>query len=221
MVVPQYPICLNVTNERCLIIGGGKVAARKVAELVTCGASVHVVSPEMCAEMREQIEEHEISFARREFVEADVEGALIVIAATDDREVNERVASAARQCGAIYNVVDVPELCRFTAPAVVRRGPLTVTVSTTGTSPALAGRLRRELDEILAPEWGPALEEIRQFRLKLLQRLAHEPERRGRVLKQITRLDLVDIVKKQGRSGLGDHLESLLAASDEEEGSDG
>jgi precorrin-2 dehydrogenase / sirohydrochlorin ferrochelatase len=221
MTAPQYPVCLNVEGEACLIVGGGRVAARKVAELLHCGALVRVVSPEICEEIRLH-EKGGVTIERRPFVDADVEGALIVVAATDDREVNERVARAARRARALVNVVDVPEHCLFTAPAVVRRGPLMIAISTTGTSPAIAGRLRGELDELIAPEWQPALEEISRFRQDLLEQLCDEPERRGDILKQVSRLDLVSIIRRGGVQALRRQLKELLSCTSSENGvSDG
>jgi siroheme synthase-like protein len=140
--------CLDLRQRDCLVVGGGRVAAEKIAGLLDCEARVTVVAPEIDAQVRalpaDRIE--------RRFEPQDVEGRLLVVAATDDRTVNRAVSEAARERNVLCNVADDPELCSFILPAIVRRDPILVGVSTGGASPALAQRLRRDIGNLVGPE---------------------------------------------------------------------
>ncbi len=136
-----YMACLDVTGRRCLVVGGGSVGAEKAAGLVACGARVTVVSPEL----DESLAELGVEWRRGRYRRRDLRGAFLVIAATSDRAVNERVHRDAEARGMLCNVADVPDLCNFILPAVHREGPIAIAVSTGGASPALAKRLRDDL----------------------------------------------------------------------------
>jgi siroheme synthase-like protein len=140
--------CLDLAGRPCLVVGGGAVAAEKARGLLECGARVTVVAPEVSPELRAL----PVELLERGFDPADLDGRLLAIAATDERAVNERVSRAAAERNLICNVADDPELCSFILPAVVRRDPIAVAVSTGGASPALAQRLRAEIGELVGPE---------------------------------------------------------------------
>jgi len=178
----MYPVMLNVTGQRCLVVGGGTVAERKVGSLLECGAQVVVVSPALTENLKELEAAGRIEVVWRGFEARDVENALLVIAATDIRGVNEAVAAACRAHNIPVNVVDVPDLCTFYVPATVRRGELQVTVNTGGASPVLARKLREELEDRFGPEYGPYIELLRRFREQVQARIddravRHEAER--------------------------------------------
>jgi precorrin-2 dehydrogenase/sirohydrochlorin ferrochelatase len=154
--VPLYPLSLKLNGRPCLVVGGGAVAERKVASLLECGADVTVVAPDATDQIRSA--SGRIKFIERPFELSDVAGALLVIAATNNPGVNSAVADAARASGALVNVVDVPDLCDFYVPALVTRGDLQITVSTGGASPALAKRIRIDLDRQFGPEFEAYLE---------------------------------------------------------------
>lgn len=149
-----YPIILDLSDWLCLVVGGGEVAERKVAGLLKAGAAVRVVSPTLVAPLAADAAAGRIEHRARFFTPSDLAGVQLVIAATDDREVNAAVAAEARARGALVNVADAPEEGNFWVPAVVRRGELTLTVSTGRASPALARRLRQQLEAEFGPEWG-------------------------------------------------------------------
>lgn len=149
-----YPIILDLRDRLCLVVGGGEVAARKVAGLLEAGATVRVVSPALVETLAAEAAAGRIEHCARFFSSTDLAGARLVIAATADREVNAAVAMAARAQGLLVNVVDAPEEGDFWLPAVVRRGELLLTVSTGKASPALARRLRQQLEAAFGPEWG-------------------------------------------------------------------
>jgi precorrin-2 dehydrogenase / sirohydrochlorin ferrochelatase len=143
-----YMACLDLRGRDCLVVGGGRVAAEKVQGLLDCGADVTVVAPEIDDELRATA----ARLVERRFMRSDVVGRFLVIAATSDRTVNANVYTAADERSTPCNVADDPELCSFILPALVRRDPIVVGVSTGGASPALAQRIRDDVDDLLGPE---------------------------------------------------------------------
>jgi precorrin-2 dehydrogenase/sirohydrochlorin ferrochelatase len=174
------PIFLDVTGRRCLVVGGGEVAARKVASLLNAGAEVTVVSPSLIDELHDLAREERIRHLNRAYEADDMVGAALVYAASDDAQLHKRLHDEARARGIPINVADAPELCTFIAPAVVTRGSLKIAVSTEGASPAMAGRIRRRLERLFGPEYGLALEVLRAARNQLK---ANEPDIRIRAKK--------------------------------------
>jgi precorrin-2 dehydrogenase/sirohydrochlorin ferrochelatase len=147
-----YPITLRLDGRRCVVVGGGSVAARKVNALVGTGADVVVVAQEVVPHLQMLADQGRLLVERRRFEPGDLDGAFLAFAATDDPKVNRAVASAARERGVPVNVADDPAGCDFTVPAVVRRGDVMVAISTGGRSPAFARHLRTDLDRWLTPE---------------------------------------------------------------------
>ncbi|MBI4299823.1 MAG: bifunctional precorrin-2 dehydrogenase/sirohydrochlorin ferrochelatase [Chloroflexi bacterium] len=148
-----YPVFLEMAGRSSIVIGGGAVAERKVRQLLECGATVTVVAKDVSASLNEMANDGRISLICRRYEKGDLSGAFLAIAATDDREVNEGVAGEAREQGILVNIADAPDMCDFIAPAVIRRGDLVVAISTGGLSPALARRVREELETMLGPEY--------------------------------------------------------------------
>lgn len=175
--MPLYPLALKLSGRRCLVVGGGAVAGRKVASLLECGADVVVVAPDATDQIRAWAASRRIKLMDRPFEPSDVAGALIVIAATDDSRVNSAVADAARASGALVNVVDVPDLCDFYVPASVTRGDLQITISTGGSSPALAKRIRIDLERQFGPEYESYLELLARLRSELKARVTDRARR--------------------------------------------
>ncbi len=147
---PFYIACLRLTGRRCVVIGGGDVGLEKVEGLLACDGDVTLVAPEAIPELEELAAEGSIRWERREYRPADIERTFIVIAATSDTDVNIRVFEDAERRAMLVNVVDVPPLCNFILPAIIRTGPLAIAISTAGASPALAKRIRNEI----ADEYG-------------------------------------------------------------------
>jgi len=152
---PFYIACLRLTGRRCVVVGGGDVGLEKVEGLLACDADVTLIAPEAHAELTQLALEGSIRWHRREYAgAADLEGALIAIAATDDTALNIRVFEDAEARAMLVNVVDVPPLCNFILPAIVRTGPLAVAISTAGASPALAKRMKREIGEMFGEPYA-------------------------------------------------------------------
>src|SRR5436309_4140521 len=142
---PFYIACLRLDGRRCLVVGGGEVGLEKVEGLLACGADVTLVAPDAGPELEELAREGSIRWEQRAFEPADLEGSFLAIASTDDTDVNIRVYEEAEARAMLVNVVDVPPLCNFILPAIVRSGPLAIAISTAGASPALAKRMKREI----------------------------------------------------------------------------
>jgi precorrin-2 dehydrogenase/sirohydrochlorin ferrochelatase len=159
-----YPLFLEMKGRPCLVVGGGQVAQRKVEGLLAAEAAVTVVSPDLTPELATLTKEGRITHRRREYRRGDLEGFAIVVAATADKATNARVAQDARTGGALVNAVDDPASCDFILPSVVRRGEVALAVSTGGLSPALARRLREELEAYLSDDFAPLVELLAEVR---------------------------------------------------------
>ena len=144
---PLYIACLRLGGRECLVVGGGAIGLEKVEGLLVCGAEVTLVAPDAVAELRQLAAEGSIRWEQREYRALDLEGRFLAIAATDQTDVNIRVYEDAEARAMLVNVVDVPPLCSFILPAIVRSGPLAIAISTAGASPALAKRMKREISE--------------------------------------------------------------------------
>jgi len=143
---PFYIACLRLSGRRCVVVGGGEVGLEKVEGLLACDGAVTVIAPDVVGELEELAREGSIAWERREYRGAsDLEGAFMAIAATDSSEVNIGVFDDAERRAMLVNVVDVPPLCNFILPAIVRNGALAIAISTAGASPALAKRMKREI----------------------------------------------------------------------------
>ncbi len=160
-----YPVVLTeLAARRCVVVGGGSVAARKVEALAAAEVRPVVISPGLCPELEGLVAEGSAEPMRRPYRPGDLAGAALAIAATDDRSVNEAVAREARERGILVNVVDAPELCSFTVPAVIRRRHLLLTISTDGRSPAFARHLRESLEAVVDPAYGDLLDLLADLR---------------------------------------------------------
>jgi siroheme synthase-like protein len=149
--IPFYIACLKLSGRRCLVVGGGEIGLEKVEGLLACDGEVTVIAPDVIAELRELADEGSIRWEQREYAGAgDLDGVFMVIAATGDTDVNIQIYDDAERRAMLVNVVDVPPLCNFILPAIIRSGPLAIAISTAGASPALAKRIRDEI----ADEYG-------------------------------------------------------------------
>jgi len=166
-----FPISLKLAGRRCLVVGGGAVALRKVLDLLAAGARVRVVSFRFDRRMEALSGDARVELVRRGFEQSDVDGSLLVIAATDDREVNRKVASAARRFGVLVNVVDSPEECDFFIPAILREGGVEIAVSTGGRSPAMSAYLRDKIRELIGPEYSRLAELLGRMRPRIKERV--------------------------------------------------
>jgi len=160
-----YPAFLDLREKGCLVIGGGRVAARKALSLVQAGGRVVVVSPEFCPALTRMMAVRRVA---RRFRATDLRDAAVVVCATNDPPTNERAARLAVQRGIPVNVVDVPRLCTFIVPSVVRRGPITIAISTGGATPAVAKEIRAKIESVLPPRYAAFVTALGRIRRELL-----------------------------------------------------
>ena len=164
---PHYPVFLDIHGLRCLVVGGGPVAYRKAKTLLEHGAAVTVVSPDLCPEMKNLARDTNVRAVLGEYDAGNLRGVFLAIAATDDARVNRRVAAEARERAVLVNVVDDLESSGFIAPSYLRRGDVTIAISTGGASPALARRIRIKLEAEFGPEYAPLASLLHQIRTEL------------------------------------------------------
>ncbi len=199
-----YPVSLVVAGKRCVVVGGGPVAARKAAALSEAGADVLVVAPVICDEIRALPVER----AERPYSRGDLDGAWLAIAATDDTEVNRQVSADGHAARVWVNAADDPEACAFTLPAVLRRGPVSVSVSTGGHSPALAGWLRDQVADLLGPEIGRLAELLSEARDEL-QAAGRSTE--GLDWRRALDSDMLDLIRSGRMAQARERLQACLS----------
>lgn len=204
-----YPIVLRLRARRVLVVGGGKVAARRAGGLAEAGARVVVVSPAFAPAFRRLGETRGVRRVQRRYESRDVAGAGLVVAATDDREVNARVGADARRAGILVSIADDSEHSDFFVPAVVRRGDLVLAISTLGGSPALAGDLRRELGALIPADWEILVRLLRQARGRVRHAVA-DPARRQALMRRLVKLDLLSVLRKDGPGAVLNRVEELI-----------
>ncbi|PCI45048.1 MAG: uroporphyrinogen-III C-methyltransferase [Moraxellaceae bacterium] len=173
------PLFLKLEGKRCLVVGAGEVAVRKASLVLKAGGTVEVVSPQCCAAMAQLVADNDaLSYRNSVYTATDLDGAQLVIAATDHREVNEAVSTDAHQANVLVNVVDQPNLCSFILPAVIDRSPVVVAVSSGGNSPVLARTIRTKLESLIPSAYGKLAELVGEFREDAKKRFSSINERR-------------------------------------------
>ncbi len=187
-----FPFFLKLQDRPCLVVGAGAAAESKIASLLDAGAQVTVVAPAAGRRVTRFVAERKVRWLRRQFQPADLAGVFLVISATSDPAVSRSVSDEARSRGVLCNAVDEPALCDFYFPAVVRRGDLQIAISTSGQSPALARRIRCELEEAIDRSMGVELRRAGALRRRIL---AFDPPSaaRSRLLRQLACRDVCDL----------------------------
>ena len=190
-----YPIYLTqLHSSLCVVVGGGPVAERKVDSLLAAGAQVKIISPALSKGLAHLVAAGAVTYLPRPYQKGDLQGAFLVIAATGDSEVNRAVAREAGELQMLVNVVDVPSRSNFYVPAVVRRGALTLTVSTDGHSPALAAHIRRQLEASYGTEYAALLELLGELRGMVID--SHPPRERGEIWCRLIDSDLLELLRQ-------------------------
>jgi uroporphyrin-III C-methyltransferase/precorrin-2 dehydrogenase/sirohydrochlorin ferrochelatase len=207
------PIFLDLRGRRCLTVGGGEVAARKADLLLQAGAEVHAVAPDLGSGMQALVDDGRIAYRAGGFEETDLDGAQLVIAASDDRSLNARVAELADARGVPVNVVDDPALCRFIMPAIVDRSPVLAAVSTGGTSPVLARLIRGRLEALIPAAFGRLAALAGDFRAPVKARIA-DPGRRRRFWELVLTGPIAEMIYAGRDSDARESLTKLLDGDD-------
>jgi precorrin-2 dehydrogenase/sirohydrochlorin ferrochelatase len=201
-----YPIFLRVARRPCLIIGGGSVAERKARSLLEAGAHVTIISPEITPSIAALAAAGAVSHHSRQYTSGDLRGFFLAYAATGDDGLHAQIARDAEEAGVLLNVVDQPDLCSFVVPAVLERGDLVIATSTGGSSPALAKRIRQDLEAALGPEYDLAVQLLGRLRAQLRGRSLTPAERR-RIFAALLDSPLLDYLRERQ----GGEVNRLLA----------
>lgn len=207
-----YPISLLVEGKQTVIVGGGEVAERKVFSLLQAGASVRIVAPEATPRIASLAAEGAIVWRQGEATDADIADAFLVILATDDPDLNARMAAVAQGMGKLVNAVDQPEACNFFVPASVRRGPLVITVATGGASPALAKRIRREVETRFGPEYGELADLLARLRETVPKEPCGQPKR-ARDWERVLDSPVLELLREGRRAEAETLARSLLESA--------
>lgn len=205
----MYPVNLDIGGKLCLVVGGGKVAARKVRGLLAAGARVRVISPALHARLEALLAQDGIEWQRKAFVAEDVEGAFLVFAATDQPEVQAAVLAAARSQNLLINMADNPVDCDFQVPAVLRRGELSISIATNGTTPAVAALVRRQLEGMIGEEYALLTALVGALREEILSLPLSEAEKKI-LFQKILQDDIVLWLRGRQWTKVQRHLEEVI-----------
>ncbi|MEJ2155046.1 MAG: bifunctional precorrin-2 dehydrogenase/sirohydrochlorin ferrochelatase [Desulfobacteraceae bacterium] len=204
-----YPAYLDIQGRRCLVVGGGQVGTRKVGTLLQCGAEVTVISHEATSELRSMAAQGRIDLQLRDYRSDDLDHMFLVIGATDDQELNQRIHRDAAAAQRLCNIADQPELCNFVLPSIINQGNLSIAISTAGKSPAFAKFLRRQLQGQFGPEYGRMLDLMGAVRSRLLAE-EHAPEQHKPLFEKLIRGGLLEMIKGNNHEQIDALLESVL-----------
>jgi len=208
-----YPIYLNLAGRRVVVLGGGEVAERKVESLLETGAAITVISPHVTTRILGLASERRIELQQRGYKEGDCAGAALVFSATDDPAVSRAVFDDCRRAGVLINSADQPALCDFIMPAVLRRGDIAIAISTGGTSPGLAARLRHKIAGLIGPEYERLAQLLSQSRPYIRQRIPEEADRKA-MQYRILDSDILTYLKNDDVAGAERRLREIIDHSE-------
>jgi precorrin-2 dehydrogenase/sirohydrochlorin ferrochelatase len=206
-----YPVNLDIRDLLCVIIGGGTVASRKIESLLPCGAQIRVVSPMVIEQIAERAQAGLLDWQQKEYEQDDLSGAKLVFAATDNSIIQKQIVADADAAGILINVIDMPESCSFQVPASFRRGGLLLTVATGGGSPALAARIRKELETSYGPEYGILVALMAAVRKEIVAS-SDDPAEHKQMFDKILDSDILDCIQQEKWGKLGTLMQNILPA---------
>lgn len=208
-----YPINLDLAGKDCLVVGGGEVAERKVRRLLEYGAKVIVVSPKATAGICALVKAGKIRLIKSHVNLRDITGKFLVISAAGERRINYLVSRYCKEAGILVNVADSPAECNFILPSVVKRGDLTISISTQGASPALAKKIRQDLEKKFGPEYTKLLKIMKKLRPEALKKIK-DARRRKTFFEKAVKSDVLNLLKqdkgKNAKEKIGRLLDNLL-----------
>jgi precorrin-2 dehydrogenase/sirohydrochlorin ferrochelatase len=204
-----YPVCLDIQNRNCLVVGGGAVGSRKVMTLLNCGARVTVVSPEISEKLLELADNGSIILENRPYQASDIDNMFLVIGATNNEALNQQIHKDAEHLNKLCNIADRPEACNFILPSIVNRGDLMIAISTSGKSPAFAKKLRKDLEKEFGNEYAEFLTLMGEIRKTLLAE-KHEPEAHKPLFEQLINKGLVEMIKDNNKEAINLLLFEIL-----------
>ncbi|GAJ15441.1 unnamed protein product, partial [marine sediment metagenome] len=201
-----YPVFINMRGRSCIVVGGGKVALRKISDLLETGANVTVVAETPDPIIEDLAQKGNIKLFRRLFKPEDIENAFLVFTATDDDSVNAEIAGIAKKYGALVNVVDNPQYCDFFTGAVVKRGPLRIAISTSGCSPGIAAEIRRELNELYGESFASFLQTVGEMRQYVLSLDDITRDKKNNALKWLSKKETLTLFIDSGKGKVWDGI---------------
>lgn len=213
-----YPIFLDIKGKSCIVIGGGKVAKRKALSLLDAGAKVLVISPQITPALKELVSKKKISYSPKAYASGDLKGFFLAYSATDNPEVNKKVFQEAKKEGILLNVVDVPDLCNFIVPSIVDRGDLLIAISTSGKSPAMAKKIREQLEKEFGKEYAVFLEIMGKIREKVLTpdrfsrglTKSKESDKNKRIFEKLVNSNMLEWIRQGRKKEMNRFLKETL-----------
>jgi len=204
-----YPIFVQLEGKKVVVVGGGNVAHRKVLALLECGAAIYLAGRELTPELKQMVEKREIHFLGREFKDEYLNNAFMIIAATDDKDLNHQISTSAREKGVWVNAVDQPSDCDFIVPSILKRGDLQIAISTSGKSPALARKIRKGLEAQFGQEYETFLAMMGRLRKEILS-LGLPQEENSRIFQKIVDADLLENFSDGSPQKMAEYLKNIL-----------
>ncbi len=190
-----YPVFLCIAQKPCVVVGGGKVAERKVKMLLKFQASVILISPEVTPRLLRYAEENRIKLIRRPYKKGDLKNALLVFAATNDGTINQKVKEDAQKVRIPVNVADNPDLCDFIVPSIIKKGPIVIAISTSATLPLLSKKLRKEISGIISDKHITYVKNMGRFRKMVMKSIKDEAKRK-QIMRRIERMHVHDVLSQ-------------------------
>ncbi len=212
MNIPYYPVFLDLKDQKVLVVGGGKVAERKIKNLLAYGCRIYITSTHFTPELKRLISENKVEDIPYKSLATLMDDAFMVIAATDDPKANTEIALQARKRGVLVNAVDQPRDCNFIMPSIIRQGDLQIAISTAGKSPALAKKIRKDMDRMLGPEYGFLVELLGLIRIKLLP-LRQISSKNKAVFQKLVDSDLLEMIKARNMDKIRATLACILGGN--------
>ena len=206
-----YPISLDMSNQKCLVVGGGKVAERKVADLLEQGAQIEIVSPKLTETLQTLYQQKQLSWRQEVYQAAQLAGKFLVIAATDQPKINLQIARDCQALGLLVNVIDQKEAGNFIVNAHFTQGDLQIAVSTGGVSPALARQIKEQLAEEFGPEYKTMLEIVKEARQEALATITNAEKRRA-FLQSLAQMDLTEQLKQTSQEDVQKRVRKCLSS---------
>ena len=209
MTMRYYPIFLDINGRRCLVVGGGSVGTRKVETLLECGASVTVIGIEITETLKRLSREQCINLKIRAYRPSDLDDMFLVIGATNDERLNRQLSLDAEERNLLCNIADRPAACNFILPSIVQQGDLVIAISTSGKSPALAKKTRKDLETQFDSAYAVLLDLMGAIRNRLLME-AHAPEQHKPIFNRIIHSNILDMIKAQNVEAIDSTLLKIL-----------
>jgi precorrin-2 dehydrogenase / sirohydrochlorin ferrochelatase len=211
-----YPVFLDLKEKHVLVVGGGRIAQDKIEKLLSAGARIEIVSPQINEYLTRLVETGAVGYCCKEFEESDLDGKFLVISATDKKEVNENVSRLAEIRSILCNVVDQPALCNFIVPALVTRGDLQIAISTGGKSPTIAQKAKKEIENLIGDEYACLLEIAAAFRQKVQHRFSDYTTRRE-MMRKFVESEVLDLIYAHRTDEIDEVTEKILNEYDQKQ----